>query len=74
MEITIAEFVPTLNEYVDVHIKNPDPEIKIKVDDFCDFPGPENCQSKIEKIKKKKRNSLFLNGLYLYAFLIFSRP
>ena len=58
MEITIAEFVPTLNEYVDVHIKNPDPEIKIKVDDFCDFPGPENCQSKIEKIKKKKRNSL----------------
>lgn len=58
MELNLAVFVPTLNEYVELNIGNPDPVIKTKVDDFCDFPGSDDCPSEAEEIKAKKRFSL----------------
>jgi len=58
MEITIAKFIPTLSEYINSHISSSDLTIKRKVDDFCDFPGADECQSKIDEIKSKKRSSL----------------
>ncbi|ANI82429.1 MULTISPECIES: hypothetical protein [Kosakonia] len=61
MELTQADFIPTLNEYVDFNIRSSDPVIKTMVDDFCDFPGSDDIQSEIERNKSKKRFSL-LNG------------
>ncbi|WP_210502247.1 hypothetical protein [Pantoea ananatis] len=56
--VNLAFFVPTLNEYVELNIGSPDSVIKTKVDDLCDFPGYDDCQSEAEEIKAKKRDFL----------------
>lgn len=58
MELPLANFIPTLNEYVHVNLSSSDSEIKSKVDDFSDFPGSDDIQSEYEKSKSSKRFSL----------------
>lgn len=54
---TDIPFIETLNEFVDHNIDTSDELIKTMVDDFCDYPGPEDAEGE-EREFKLNRNSL----------------
>ncbi|HDL7024064.1 TPA: hypothetical protein PXM49_003712 [Yersinia enterocolitica] len=61
MKMKQMMFVPTLNEFVNMHHNNPDPKIKILVDDFCEFPESEPKPNQSQTELFKARNILRSN-------------
>ena len=61
MELLKAEFIPTLNEYVERHINDESPHIKSIIDDFSEFPECDDFQENAENVVSNLRLQLLVS-------------